>query len=199
MQSWNPALFRLLLNQLLSPASKRKSLKSLCTPDLIISNISELPVQALRNRGFKCLVFDKDNTLTAPYVNSLHPPFTGVWNQCLEVFGRDGIVVVSNSAGGPDDKGGGLARKVQEELGVRVLQSRRKKPEGAEEILQHFNRGLGKREEGDMVVGSQIVVVGDRVFTDVVYAHTIGAHAVLCRDIITEKGDNWFAAKVRSF
>ena len=34
---------------------------------LVISDISEIDWQKLHSQGFKFVIFDKDNTLTAPY------------------------------------------------------------------------------------------------------------------------------------
>ena len=45
----------------------------------------------------------------------------------------------------------------------------------------------------------EIIVVGDRVLTDVVYGNMMGAMSILCTRIITEKGDNYVAAKLRKF
>nr|KAJ3422114.1 hypothetical protein HK105_001123 [Polyrhizophydium stewartii] len=60
------------------------------------------------------------------------------------------------------------------------------KPAGGEELVAHF----GCRPE-------EIVFVGDRLFTDVLYARRIGALAVLTRQIVTADNDNWAAKQIR--
>jgi phosphatidylglycerophosphatase GEP4 len=44
-----------------------------------------------------------------------------------------------------------------------------------------------------------IIIVGDRVLTDVVYGNLNGCLTILVTDIVTEKGDNWIAARVGLF
>ncbi|KAI9332480.1 mitochondrial PGP phosphatase-domain-containing protein [Zopfochytrium polystomum] len=159
---------------------------SLAIPKQIVPDIRAIDYRALRRSGHSLIVFDKDNTLTAPYSNTLHPPFREAWAECRSEFGPN-VWILSNSAGTPDDKDFAQAKSVEESLGVRVLRHQIKKPGGSEELLQQLN-GISP---------SEIVVVGDRVLTDVVYGNLLGAYTILTRDIITEKGDNWFAAKIR--
>ncbi|KAF4354716.1 hypothetical protein F8388_003142 [Cannabis sativa] len=51
----------------------------------------------LRKRKFKDVVFDKDNTITAPYQLNLWAPLASSLDECKAVF-RPNIVVFSNSA-----------------------------------------------------------------------------------------------------
>ena len=54
--------------------------------------------KVLRDRGFEGVVFDKDNTLTAPYALAVWPALTASLQECQSVFeGR--IALLSNSAG----------------------------------------------------------------------------------------------------
>ncbi|KAI9332431.1 mitochondrial PGP phosphatase-domain-containing protein [Zopfochytrium polystomum] len=159
---------------------------SLAIPKQIVPDMRAIDYRALRRSGHSVIVFDKDNTLTAPYSNTLHPPFREAWAECRSEFGPN-VWILSNSAGTPDDKDFAQAKSVEESLGVRVLRHQIKKPGGSEELLQQL---IG-------ISPSEIVVVGDRVLTDVVYGNLMGAYTILARDIITEKGDNWFAAKIR--
>ncbi|KAJ3096226.1 hypothetical protein HK100_005613 [Physocladia obscura] len=135
----------------------------------------------------KAVCFDKDNTLTAPFATRIHPPFESAWKECIAVFGGENIVLVSNSAGGPDDRDGIEAAAIETALGVRVLRHGEKKPRGAETLLAHF---VGLKP-------AEIAVVGDRVLTDVVYGNSIGAFTILTRDIVTREGDNRVASAVR--
>ena len=53
----------------------------------------------------KYVIFDKDNTITAPYED----PFFSAEvrnsvNECHEVFGRDNVAMLSNSVGGWYDR-----------------------------------------------------------------------------------------------
>ena len=96
-------------------------------------DLSEIDFYKLKSRGYSKIVFDKDNTLTAPYSVKLHPPFTQAWYggrrhqiiisraDCKNVFGVENIVIVSNSAGSPDDAGFRQAIEIEQSLGVSVL------------------------------------------------------------------------------
>lgn len=54
--------------------------------------------KALRNRGFEGVVFDKDNTLTAPYALAVWPALGPSLQECQAIFeGR--VALLSNSAG----------------------------------------------------------------------------------------------------
>jgi len=46
----------------------------MCSLHLHTNNTSDISYQALKDHcGIKAVIFDKDNTLTAPYANVLHP------------------------------------------------------------------------------------------------------------------------------
>ncbi|KAI9332599.1 mitochondrial PGP phosphatase-domain-containing protein [Zopfochytrium polystomum] len=166
---------------------------SLAIPKQIVPDMRAIDYRALRRSGHSVIVFDKDNTLTAPYSNSLHPPFREAWAECCSEFGPN-VWILSNSAGTPDDKDFAQSCSTSDKgESVRIscaplfTNCNSQKPGGTEELLQQLN-GISP---------SEIVVVGDRVLTDVVYGNLMGAYTILTRDIITEKGDNWFAAKIR--
>lgn len=54
--------------------------------------------------GIQGIIFDKDNTLTAPYVDHVHDDVKSALEKSKEVFG-DRICILSNSAGTADDRG----------------------------------------------------------------------------------------------
>ena len=56
-------------------------------------------------------------------------------------------------------------------------------------MLNHFN------QECD-VNGVPVVVIGDRVFTDVYYGNLGNCLTILTRNILSEKGDNKISIKV---
>ncbi|KAJ2372587.1 hypothetical protein IW150_004046 [Coemansia sp. RSA 2607] len=157
----------------------------LLLPHLAVSDIRALPFASLHASGIKHLVFDKDNCLTSPYAPFLYPPFASAWHECKQVFAPENILIVSNSAGTPDDTKGEAGR-VQEALGVRVLAHKDKKPACGREVLEY----LQARPE-------EVAVVGDRLMTDVAMANMHGMYAVWTTQIISEQGDNPVAAVVR--
>ncbi len=70
----------------------------LSMPHMSVPDIRWVNWRALKAAGFKGCVFDKDNTLTEPYVLGIHEPLAGSMKQCMEAF--DGhVALLSNSAG----------------------------------------------------------------------------------------------------
>lgn len=159
----------------------------LLMPHMAVQDIRGIPYKKLRQQGIKYLVFDKDNCLTAPYIDHIHPEFKSVWSECLSVFTPSNIRIVSNSAGTSDDPNGQAAQRVEEALGVPVLPHKMKKPGCGEVILESFN-------DSKM---SEIAVIGDRLATDVAMANMNGMLAIWTQNIITSKGDNKMASILR--
>ena len=91
---------------------------ALALPHAHVRDIGELDFAKLRAAGCRGVVFDKDNTLTAPYANEVYPRLAGALRSCVQTFGAERVAVLSNSAGTPDDPGGVAADTLQ--VGVRV-------------------------------------------------------------------------------
>lgn len=72
--------------------------RHLALPHVAVKDIGYINWEELRRRGFKGVVFDKDNTLTVPYSLRLWGPLAPSFEQCKSVFGPN-IAVFSNSAG----------------------------------------------------------------------------------------------------
>ncbi|OZJ06777.1 hypothetical protein BZG36_00398 [Bifiguratus adelaidae] len=142
--------------------------------------------------GIKAAVFDKDNCLTAPYGNDIHPPFRETWSKCKDAFGKENVLIISNSAGTDDDKGHVKAQKIEASLGVPVLRHSSKKPAGGEALPMHF-----KQSTGEEITPSHMVMTGDRLFTDVLFGNLNGMVTVLTREVVSEKGDNPVAVQIR--
>lgn len=88
--------------------------------------MTEVPFQTLRDRGFRGVIFDKDNTLTVPHKLEIAPHLESSLAECRRVFGDSGVVIFSNSAGSTDDKDGVEAKKIEERLQVAVLRHNQK-------------------------------------------------------------------------
>ncbi|KAJ2501117.1 hypothetical protein GGH96_002149 [Coemansia sp. RSA 1972] len=158
---------------------------SLLRPDIVVSDIRALSWDKLRKRGIRFLVFDKDNCLTAPYVSTIHPPYTDAWTTCLKEF-PDRVLIVSNSAGTNDDPEFRSAQAVEKALGARVLRHSEKKPRCGPEILQALRASP-----------EEVAVVGDRLSTDVVLANMHGMTSVWVQNIVSRQGDNRVACALR--
>ncbi|KAF9959240.1 hypothetical protein BGZ65_000694 [Modicella reniformis] len=151
------------------------------TPD-----IRDINFEQLHKSGILAIGFDKDNCLTRPYASDLNPPFKDAWRRCRDVY-KNQVVIVSNSAGTPDDKDGQQALAIEASLKVHVLRHQQKKPSGGEELLKHFNG----------IDAERIAFIGDRALTDVVFGNNHGMLTILTRDVVTEDGDNPMAIRIR--
>lgn len=108
---------------------------------------------------------------------------------CQQLFGYDRVVIFSNSAGGryggdsqagsEDDRGYLHAEAIEEEMGVKVIRHRQKKPEGLMEAICAW----------DAVQPSEVMMVGDRYLTDIYGGNLLGMLTVAV-DIFTEVNDN---------
>lgn len=143
--------------------------RHLALPHLAVRDIRYIDWGELKRTGFRGVVFDKDNTITAPYSLTLWPPLETSIGQCKSVFGNN-IAVCSNSAGLFEfDPDGRKARALESAIGIKVARHRVKKPAGtAEEIEKHFG-----------CESSQLIMVGDRPFTDIVYGNRNGFFTIL--------------------
>jgi phosphatidylglycerophosphatase GEP4 len=70
----------------------------LALPHVSVQDIRWLDWAELRRAGFCGVVFDKDNTLTAPYAPALWPLLATSFDQCRAAF-PGAIALYSNSAG----------------------------------------------------------------------------------------------------
>ncbi|KAL3638287.1 hypothetical protein CASFOL_017658 [Castilleja foliolosa] len=143
--------------------------KQLVIPHVSVPDIRRVDWAELKKRGFEGVVFDKDNTITAPYSLSLWPPLRSSVEQCKSLFGAN-IAVFSNSAGLYEyDPDGRKAAALEDAIGIKVIRHGVKKPAGAaEEIENHFG-----------CKSSRLIMVGDRPFTDIVYGNRNGFFTIL--------------------
>ena len=163
----------------------------LAVPHLSLTSVSDLDFDALRRAGAEAVVFDKDNCLTLPYGDSLHPLAKEAWASACRVFGSRALVL-SNSAGGPDDPDGSGARALEEQLGVDeghvVRHHAHRKPACAHQLLA---------AAGCTDTPHRVVMVGDRLLTDIAMANAAGCMSVLVAPF-TVIGDNPAAAVTRA-
>ncbi len=164
-----------------------------CLPSndtLIEVNFTALKEQC----GIRAIVFDKDNTLTAPYDLSIHPNATAGFESAMHTFGRDNVAILSNSAGTGDDHNYEDAKKIELNIDIPVIRHLEKKPGGLSEVMNHF----GTETVSDP---SQICIIGDRLLTDIVFGNLYGMLTIHCDPLCSgaEKArDNFIASVIHS-
>ena len=173
-QSWNPLA-------LIATARTLIRRPGLLVPHVAVRNVDELNYDALRAAGVASIIFDKDNTLTAPYVDTAHVDVSDAIKRAKDAFGEDNCLVLSNSAGSGDDAPEYNAAKACEAaLGLRVARHPdAQKPQCLEQVVASLPSSDA----------STVAVVGDRLSTDILAANEIGALSVHTRPLDT-KGDN---------
>mmetsp|Transcript_11538 Transcript_11538/g.29349 ORF Transcript_11538/g.29349 Transcript_11538/m.29349 type:complete len:226 (-) Transcript_11538:717-1394(-) len=153
--------------------------RRLALPHIAVQNIGSVNWGEMKRAGFEGCIFDKDNTLTLPYGDSLHPSVKDSMEECGEIF-KGNVALLSNSAGLEQyDADGSEADMIEKKLGIPVLRHRKKKPEGEPEVLvSHFG-----------VPVNRLVMIGDRTFTDIAYGNALGMLTVKCQPF-TPVGEN---------
>ncbi|KAI0034856.1 mitochondrial PGP phosphatase-domain-containing protein [Vararia minispora EC-137] len=138
-------------------------------PHITVADIRQLDFAALRRAGYRGAIFDKDNCLTAPHKDTLVPELEDAWTDCLTTFGPSNVLIVSNSAGTTVDPGQFQAESVSHHLRARVLLHTAYKPAyAAASAARAYFASLPSPLEP-----RELVVVGDRVLTDIVLARRL--------------------------
>ncbi|XP_073004810.1 phosphatidylglycerophosphate phosphatase 1, chloroplastic/mitochondrial isoform X1 [Typha latifolia] len=161
----------------------------LALPHLYVPDICWVDWDELRRLGFRGVIFDKDNTLTAPYSLSLWPPLADSLLRCRAAFPGT-MAILSNSAGLYQyDPDGSEARALEDSIeGIHVIRHETKKPAGtAEEIERYFG-----------CPASLLVMVGDRHFTDIVYGNRNGLLTILTEPLSLSQ-EPFIVKQVRKF
>mmetsp|Transcript_27072 Transcript_27072/g.40203 ORF Transcript_27072/g.40203 Transcript_27072/m.40203 type:complete len:354 (-) Transcript_27072:237-1298(-) len=167
----------------------------LASPHVSVATISEVNYEAMREKcGIKAIIFDKDNTLTAPYENTIHPLASSGLESAIQTFGRSNVAILSNSAGTADDPGYKDATEIEKAMNIQVIRHDEKKPGGLKEVMDHFGTDV-------ITEPSQLCMVGDRLLTDIVFGNLYGMLTVhtlpLCSGKENKK-DNKIANVIRT-
>lgn len=143
-------------------------------PQLCVPTFNELPVPI--NANIKAVVLDKDNCFAYPEDEKVWPAYLEKWEQLKKQYPGKRLLIVSNTAGSNDDKSYKQAERLEAITGVPVLRHTVKKPGCRDEVMQYFiKNNVASRP-------SEIAVVGDRLFTDVMMANQMGAYGVWVQD-----------------
>ena len=96
------------------------------------------------------------------------------------------MVVFSNTLGTKWDRDGLKTREFERQFGIRVLRHAKQKPHAIEDVMSEF-RDCHPRE---------LVMVGDRYLTDVLFGNLHGMYTIRT-SVITQEGENIAVRMVR--
>ncbi|ORY19579.1 mitochondrial PGP phosphatase [Clohesyomyces aquaticus] len=158
---------------------------TLCLPQHTVSTFNQLPIPL--NRAFpqndgnqrkpvdiRAVVLDKDNCFAVPHENEVYKPYEAKFQELRRAYPGSKLLIVSNTAGTSSDKDLAEAALVEKNTGVKVLVHTTKKPGCASEVLKHFTSS----PSSTVTHPSQIAIVGDRLFTDVMMANLMGSYGI---------------------
>jgi phosphatidylglycerophosphatase GEP4 len=157
---------------------------SLCLPHHTIATFDQLPLPlstAFTNRNgstkkpdIRAVVLDKDNCFSIPKRNEVYAPYQSKFDELRKAYPGSRLLIVSNSSGTGSDKNHVEADLLERNTGVKVLRHSTKKPGCHAEIMEYFR----KAPDTDVTHESQVAIVGDRLFTDVLMANMMGSYGV---------------------
>lgn len=151
----------------------------LLRPKLTIKDLNELNVTDLLERGIKAIGLDKDNVLTLPDDNAVHPR---VKDPVQELSKHFELAVFSNSIGSSKDFQPSSNRHIGN---VPVVEHGTRKPLGGSLLLEHFRSRLGKN-----LNFAQVAFIGDRKLTDIVFANANNMFSILIEPLDQSKDSN---------
>lgn len=136
-------------------------------PTYTARNLSELVVPS----STKIIILDKDNTFAKPHEITVWPALRKYWDTLVK---KNKVAVLSNTSGDlaadPEEK---LADELEKSLQVPVIRHQTKKPVCYRELRKNLaQKGIDPQH---------VLVVGDRLVTDVLLANLLGAPSVWIR------------------
>ncbi|KAF6231557.1 hypothetical protein HO173_010309 [Letharia columbiana] len=170
---------------------------SLCLPHATVPTFDRVPISiatalTAANGGqrpdIRAIVLDKDNCFAKPKESSIHSPYKKHFESLRKMFPGARVLIVSNSAGTQDDPEGKEAKLLEQATGVNVFKHSTKKPGCGPDVFRHLQNIPKIRVEHP----GQIAVVGDRLFTDIIMASTMGSWSIWIEDGVV-KNDGIFS------
>lgn len=134
----------------------------LSSPDFCFDNVTDIDIDFLEWNGIKAVLLDIDNTLTQ---HNGTEPYDGVreWVDSIKSAGVK-VAIISNA---------------KDEQRVRLFAEKLEIDNYIWDAKKPFTKGFGQLTKDLGVDKSEVVVIGDQIFTDVLYANCVGAMSIL--------------------
>ncbi len=133
-------------------------------PDIYQQSIYTIDYQKLINRGIKCLLFDLDNTLVPASIKKSNKKLKTLFNELKEQ--NFNIYIFSNSSKS-------RVKVFAEELGVKFYSS------ACKPFPKNFKKVLRENDYNE----SEVAIIGDQLFTDVLGGNKVGITTILINPI----------------
>ncbi|KAI9731013.1 MAG: hypothetical protein M1834_005476 [Cirrosporium novae-zelandiae] len=130
----------------------------------------------------RALVLDKDNCITVPHAQEIYPPLVDKLHELQQKYH---VVLLSNTLGL-----GTSSSSITTFHGIPVLPHTYQKPHPSllPQVLSYFRSLPSSPDKPVPTHPSHIAFVGDRLFTDILLANSMGAYGIWVRDGIAEGG-----------
>jgi phosphatidylglycerophosphatase GEP4 len=160
---------------------------SLCLPHHTVATFDQIPVplsaafvgkNGARRPDIRAVVLDKDNCFAIPKSNEIYKGYNSKFDELREAYPGSRLLIVSNSSGTASDAGHAEADLLEKNTGVKVLRHDTKKPGCHAEIMEYFRN----QPDSGVTKESQVAIVGDRLFTDILMANMMGAYGLWIKD-----------------
>ncbi|CAG8973911.1 hypothetical protein HYALB_00003689 [Hymenoscyphus albidus] len=172
---------------------------NLCLPQSTFATFNDLPIPLdkafegkYKNVDIRAVVLDKDNCFARPHENGIFEGYEKHFAHLEKTYPNRKLLIVSNTAGSSSDPTLSLSAAVVESTGVHVLPHSRKKPGCGGEIMEYFR----KYPETGVTRPEHVVVIGDRLTTDVMLANTMGSYSCFLKDGVLGAQKLSFLAKM---
>jgi len=166
---------------------------TLCLPHTVIPTFAHLqiPLEFPGQRSeIRAVILDKDNCFAENDALEVHKPYEAKFEALRKAYPGNRLLIVSNTSGTPDDVDNKEAFQLSKNISdVAVLRHSVKKPGCKDEILEYLRSCPDVRLESP----SQIAVIGDRLFTDIMMANMMGAWGVWIKDGVDVKYSSAFS------
>ncbi|BFZ54051.1 hypothetical protein PYCC9005_001082 [Savitreella phatthalungensis] len=167
---------------------------ALLRPTLVVDEYSDIPWRNLhaaihqaeaqreagRSESVSYIALDKDNCFSRAKTLDILPAYAAAFREMTQTLtSRSQCLIVSNTAGTlmhSEDLNGHLALQLERTTGFSVLRHKRPKPGCGNNILRHFSE-----THMTTVKPHEILVVGDRLLTDILMANLHGMRSCWLR------------------
>ena len=147
------------------------------TPTYVARNVYEIDINKFEKLKVKCILCDLDNTLDAYYQKKPSPEALEFYKRLKEK--NIELILTSNNTKS-------RVSKYAEELGVEYTYSCRKPLTGrVKKLLKTLNYSK-----------SDYLIIGDQVFTDVLFANKLKIRSILCDNLVSK---DQFFTKINKF